>query len=367
MPPKRVRAKNWVFTLNNYTPEDENRLKEMDCVWLIYGHETAPETGTQHLQGAICFAGKRDFNALQKLFSWHLEVMRGNPQDSKTYCTKEDPLHYFESGEMPEYGRKKGNEKTQQKWADAISLAKEAKWDEIMEKYPGWWVQHESHFKQIFVDTLHDDSMKSCGDQELKKRFLWIWGPTGTGKSHTAYRIAEELGCPDPYLKDWNKWWDNYKCQKVTIIEEADEASCERLASRFKKWCDKWSFTAEGKGVTFEKIRPQYIIVTSNYPIDVCFPKAEDNEPIHRRMTEIALTSREHHIYWPLTQPEWEEERKRRDGLSEAPGNTIPGPLNASPGIEPPPSQPPFESEEIEDFEEEEERVKRRKCIEDAE
>ena len=53
---QRVRAKRWVFTLNNYTPEEENKLKEMDCEWMVFGHEHTKEgEGTPHLQGALTF------------------------------------------------------------------------------------------------------------------------------------------------------------------------------------------------------------------------------------------------------------------------------------------------------------------------
>ena len=321
---ERCRAKNWVFTLNNYTENDENRLRELECEWMIFAHEKG-ENGTPHLQGAICFAGKRDAKALGKLFKWHLEVMHGSPQDSKTYCTKEDE-HYFEKGSIPENGRKKGGEETKKKWKECIELAKNEKFDEIEEKYPNWWVNKYNTWKQIAADTKKDNSMDEVTEKEIKKHFLWLWGPSGTGKSHTARRISKELDCDEPYLKDLNKWWNGYKHQKVTIIEEASPKQCEYLASYFKKWCDKWSFTAECKGTVIPACRPEYIIVTSNYCIDTCFPDEADNEPLHRRFTEICLNDRKQQVYWPLSQPELEEKLRENRvlGPSALPGNSIP-------------------------------------------
>lgn len=342
---KRVQAKNWVFTLNNYTEQDELRLRQVDCVWLIYGHETAPETGTQHIQGAICFKGKRDFNALQKLFKWHIEVMHGTPQDSKTYCTKEDP-NYFEKGEMP---ISKGKT-TKKKWDEAYKAAVEGRFEDIPRDM---WVRYKHSFQEIYTDHLHDPDMKDVTDDTIKKHFLWLWGPTGTGKSHTARRIAEDLECPDPYLKALNKWWNGYVYQKVTIIEEADPKKCEHLASFFKQWADKWSFTAECKGTVIAKCRPEYIIVTSNYPIRECFPEESDWQPLERRFTEICLTKRELKVYWPWTQPEYEEmmkEREEQRAASNA-GNTNPHCSSTSPGIEPQSEQEEADSEAIEDFE----------------
>lgn len=172
--------------------------------------------------------------------------------------------------------------------------------------------------------------MDEVTSQEIKKHFLWLWGPSGTGKSHTARRISRELECDEPYLKDLNKWWNGYKHQKVTIIEEASPKQCEYLASYFKKWCDKWSFTAECKGTVIPACRPEYIIVTSNYCIDTCFPEEADNEPLHRRFTEIYLADRQQHIYWPLTQPEYEEKQRSLEA-SALPGNIQPVELLAPP------------------------------------
>lgn len=303
---KRIQARNWVFTINNYTPEIENRLKELECEWMIFGHEIG-ENGTRHLQGAIHFSGKRDAKALGKLFPWHLEVMRGSCQDSKTYCTKEDQTGYFEKGIIPETGSKKGAEATKRKWQECIELAKEEKFEELEEKYPNYYVSHLYKWKQIAADSKKDASMEDVDDKGLKKHFLWLWGPPGTGKSHTARRISRELKCEEPYLKDLNKWWNGYKHQKVTIIEEASPKACEYLGSYFKKWCDKWSFTAECKGTVIPSCRPDIIIVTSNYDIDSCFPEINDSDPIHRRFTEIHLSNRQQHVYWPLTQPEYEQ------------------------------------------------------------
>ena len=161
--------------------------------------------------------------------------------------------------------------------------------------------------------------MDNFGDKELKDHFLWLWGPTGTGKSHTAHRIAKEIAPnEEPYLKDLNKWWNGYDHQRVTIIEEADPKRCEHLASFFKKWCDKWNFTAECKGTVIPACRPEYIIVTSNYDIDTCFPESSDRIPMHRRMTEQQITSRDFQINWPENRDSTRVESLR------APGNIIP-------------------------------------------
>lgn len=322
MPEKRIQAKNWVFTLNNYTDDDENRLKELECEWMIYGHEVAPETGTRHLQGAIAFKGKRDAKALGKLFKWHLEVMHGSCQDSKTYCTKEDPQHYFEKGIIP---ISKG-ERTKKRWEEAYEAAIEGRFDDIPRDL---YLCHDRAFHRVYEEHQKDPLMDDLGDKELKDHFLWLWGPTGTGKSHTAREISKKLGCEDPFYKQINKWWNGYSRQKVTIIEEADPKRCEHLAGYFKQWCDKWPFSGEVKCGNFPSMRPQYIIVTSNYSITDCFPEEQDYIPLKRRFTEHELTRRGEPFSWPNISSRPIDESEGR--AASPPGNSIPGGLELQP------------------------------------
>lgn len=48
------------FTLNNYGEEDERRIKTEAhrYKYAVYGRETAPTTGTRHLQGYINFRNR---------------------------------------------------------------------------------------------------------------------------------------------------------------------------------------------------------------------------------------------------------------------------------------------------------------------
>lgn len=52
---KMSRSQFWVFTLNNYTEEEVGHLLSLNsdkwCV--VFGKETAPTTGTPHLQGCL--------------------------------------------------------------------------------------------------------------------------------------------------------------------------------------------------------------------------------------------------------------------------------------------------------------------------
>lgn len=84
-------AKNYCFTINNYTDNDLHRLSTLPdgAVWLIYGKEKGV-SGTPHLQGCIQFSKRRTFNQAKALISEHshIEVAK-SVSASISYCKKE--------------------------------------------------------------------------------------------------------------------------------------------------------------------------------------------------------------------------------------------------------------------------------------
>lgn len=104
-------SRRWVFTLNNYTPEDESRITGIQCRYLVYGRERG-ESGTPHLQGYLVFASNKRFNAVKALVGdrSHIERARGSSTQASDYCKKDGD--YVELGELPDQqGRRTDLEK----------------------------------------------------------------------------------------------------------------------------------------------------------------------------------------------------------------------------------------------------------------
>lgn len=305
--PEFKQGKRFCFTFNNYTEEEEKKLieeLEKNAKYAVFGHEEG-EQGTKHLQGFVVWEKMRRPAALKKINEKiHWENTHGTSKQASDYC-KKDGKDIYEKGEVPldvNERNKKNGEANKVKWDNIYKLAQEGKFDEIPRNI---YIRHLNNLHKIHDMSLKDKSLDEFTNKDLKDHFLWLWGSTGTGKSTNARRIAKKIESDrEPYLKGLNKWWNGYKCQRVTIIEEANPKACEHLAHFFKQWADKWSFPAEIKCSAFDSIRPEYIIVTSNYSIRECFPAEQDYEPLERRFTEIELTQS------PLasfTEVEWPE------------------------------------------------------------
>lgn len=86
---------------------------------------------------------------------------------------------------------------------------------------------------------------------------------------------------PGFYLKMNNKWWESYDGEKNVIIEDVGH-SHEWMGDFLKIWADRYGFRGEIKSDS-TVLRPDKIIVTSNYHPKDLWPDPNIHEPIMRR------------------------------------------------------------------------------------
>ena len=112
------------------------------------------------------------------------------------------------------------------------------------------------------LDRLEDIRMRSVARTEMTKG-VWLWGPTGTGKSH---RAANMEGTQYWWTND-NGWWDGYKQQDVVILNDfrGNIAYGEML-----QMVDKWPYAVRRRGREPMPFTSKMVVVTSSlHPKDV--------------------------------------------------------------------------------------------------
>lgn len=260
------RSLGWCFTLNN--PQEEDSIEELKVAaqYLICAKEVGEE-GTPHIQGYTFFKSKKSLAQLKKFLPRaHFEAQKGSFEQAIDYCKKDGD--FVEFG-IPPVSRKRKGELEQERWSKARLCAEAGKLKDIDDDI---YVRYYSSLRNIAKDNapMPSDASDVTG--------LWYYGATGTGKS----RKARDDN-PGHYLKLCNKWWDGYRGESTAIVEDFDKKHGECLGHHLKIWGDRYAFPAEIKGGKIN-IRPQQIIITSNYhPQDIWPNQPETLEPVLRR------------------------------------------------------------------------------------
>lgn len=98
-------AKNWCFTLNNYTSDERSFIESLypeTASYLCFGREIGAVGETPHLQGYIQLKKRYRLTGVKKLLPRaHLEVAKGSPAQNKEYCSKEGDFYEFGSVTRP--------------------------------------------------------------------------------------------------------------------------------------------------------------------------------------------------------------------------------------------------------------------------
>lgn len=289
MAEKNNQAARWVFTINNYPSDWEDRLipelQREGIQYLIIGKEVGKE-GTPHLQGYVRFISKKYRQHLKSNISpefygfW--DVARGSEKSNYDYCSKQND--FIEIGERAEAVNKslEKNERYRAIMNDWLSLSPI--------EFDAKWPMESLMLRQKLRQWEADRPSNTLGwDGDLKEKNFWIWGVPGTGKSRWVRNQADKLNT-FVYAKGANKWWGGYdpKLHRIVLFEDFPEDG-KYLAQLMKIWADRYSFTGEIKGSSVP-IEPGrfYLCVTSNYSIDQTFGGV-DTVAIKRRFTEVEI------------------------------------------------------------------------------
>lgn len=287
----RTRARRWIFTINNFNPNDVINLRHSiddGAKYVIFGREHAPSTNTRHLQGYLEFKNARSLLSLKRTYpTAHFEPARGTYEENREYCSKD--------GDYEEYGEAVG----QGKRTDLEEIREEIKAGstalEIAESHFSRWVIYRKSFA-AYRDLLHPP-------QEREVMVYLLVGDTGVGKTRYVFDRARRDGCevfvaPDPELR----WFDGYCGQSRVLIDDYRGAASFEWVLRL---LDRYPMRVPIKG-SFVAWLPTQIWITSNLEIEGWYPGV-DVAPLSRR---IAKTF---HFTRGLGDIQWDELRENLD------------------------------------------------------
>lgn len=266
---KGCRSRAWCFTINNFTEADEEKLRALDCEYLVYGREHLT-VGTPHIQGYVYFASARTLSVLKKKVhaTAHFEPSHGSPSQNKAYCTKED-TEFFEKGQIPSPGAR----------TDISEMKAAVKAGATMQQLID---QSESYQSLKTAELLLKYQPMPPPRPQL--RVHWFYGSTGTGKTHTAFA---EAGTADTWVSGKTlQWWQGYSGQKNIIIDDMRGDFCE--FHTFLRYLDIYPIQVEYKGASTWLRAENIYITTPMKPEDLYRSRTtEDIAQLLRRIHDV--------------------------------------------------------------------------------
>lgn len=264
--------RNYCWTLNNYTDEDEMNIQELfgEAKYVVYGREIG-QNGTPHLQGYIEFKNPRAFNAVCKLLGGkaHVEARRGTAKEAADYCKKDGNV--FEIGEISNpNGVRKDHEVIRENLSKGIKIGK---------------LLEEGVLKNAQAISFAEKYLKYTEKPRTwKTEVWWISGPSGCGKSKLAWK---ECGIPwdEVYVKSVGKFFDGYDGQEVVILDDFRVQDIE--LAQLLRLMDRYPERVEIKGGS-RMWKCDKLIITSIKTPEECYEFLQD-EPLYQITRRIDM------------------------------------------------------------------------------
>lgn len=283
---------NWCFTFN-YGGVGQPTRADVEAFWdalaekgvhyAVGGWETGPKSGQLHLQGYVQFDGKYRLTQLKK---FHLSntvcwlPAKGDEQDNEAYCTKPEQegveKEIIRIGDEPRVINP--GKRVKRDHGRALKLAKAGDMDELQASMPDMYLQYYRTLEDI--KHRNEPAPENLSHQV---RHMWLYGPTGTGKSRGARMLFKDLGM-DYSTKFHNKWHSKDQMLKPGfLMDDLGIETGKVLTNYLKQWLDIYPYPAEFKGGD-AMIRPKLFIITSNYHPEQIWGGTSDLQPILRRL-----------------------------------------------------------------------------------
>jgi len=181
------------------------RPVKMDWMrYLVAGAEKCPTTGKEHYQ-CHCYTNSKLTlkSVIKRLRPFHVEVAMC-PEKSIAYCKKDGD--FIETGEPPA----QGSRSDLKEMCRRLALG-EIKVADILGEDP--MAYHKYGRTLIAAEQSANKRVK----REHVTTGIWLYGPTGVGKTRQVHEEEKDLYVY-PYEK--NGWWDGYCGQAAVLFDD---------------------------------------------------------------------------------------------------------------------------------------------------
>lgn len=283
-------ARSVCFTCNNYTEQQIEAIKAIDCRYLVFGFEVG-ESGTPHLQGYIEFNSSLKWSTIHnKLKGCHTEARKSTAKNAAEYCKKDGK--FFEKGDISKQGCRGDIEDARDKIKSG-----EVSVEQIMDENPQFYHQYGRTLKDL------EDAKLRKKRRTWMTEGIWYWGPTGVGKSWKAFEDFDE---ETHYVWEDDKGWqDGYHGQEIVIM---NDFRGDIPYNKLLQLVDRYPTKVSRRGREPVPFLAKKLIITSSLPPEEVYRQRNSRdsiEQLYRRFEVIELSQK------------WSEGNNRASDLTE--------------------------------------------------
>ena len=198
------KARDWCFTLNNYTVGELEHIWNFSGRYIIFGAEKG-ENGTRHLQGYCEYENAVTMGRVKKDVSErvHLEKRRGTQGEAIDYCRKD--------GDIWEKGERRPGQGSRTDLRNVVDRVNEGKsLRDVSEEYPIEWIKYNRGIQSLY-------NMKET-PKWRDITVLVYWGKTGTGKTRRA--MQEQSVYKLNQNTNGTLWFDGYQGEECLLLDD---------------------------------------------------------------------------------------------------------------------------------------------------
>jgi len=256
-----------VFTLNNYTDDEQEALRVLGAGeqvnYLVFGREVG-ETGTPHLQGYVEWTSGVSVATSRRRLGGraHVEMRMGTSSQAADYCKKDG--EFEESGTISQPGRRSDMEALKADLEAGSNLRSVSR-------------DHFSSFVRYHRGIMLYRSL-NAEPRDFPTEVRLYWGIADGGKTRRCFEESE-----DAWVWGGDHWFDGYDQQEHVIMDDF-RGSCMK-PSMFLKITDRYPCQVPVKGA-FVNWRPRIMWITSNVDPREWWPNVdqETNRAVMRRI-----------------------------------------------------------------------------------